>query len=361
MSAPRRIAYFISPHGYGHAARSAAIMEALAALEPGMGFELFTQVPRWFFEESLSGPFGYHDLLTDIGLAQQDSLTADLPETGRRLAALLPFDAARLTALADEVLQAGCRMIVCDIAPLGIAVAQAAGLPSVLIENFTWDWIYADYLATAPELGPYAEALGAWFALADYHIQTAPICQPGIADLTTAPVSRESRVAAAETRQRLGIPEQAPLVLLTMGGIPWDYAFLDQLADQRDIHFVIPGGAEQLERRGNLLLLPQHAAFYHPDLMQAATAVIGKLGYSTLAECYRAGIPYGYVPRPGFRESPPLAAFVEEHMRGLAIQAEEFASGAWLTHLPPLLEQPRLERREANGAEAVARFLLQVV
>jgi len=29
-----RIAFFISPHGYGHAARAAAVMEALHRLDP---------------------------------------------------------------------------------------------------------------------------------------------------------------------------------------------------------------------------------------------------------------------------------------------------------------------------------------
>jgi len=38
-----RIACFISPHGYGHAARAAAVMEALHLLDPGKEFEIFTK------------------------------------------------------------------------------------------------------------------------------------------------------------------------------------------------------------------------------------------------------------------------------------------------------------------------------
>jgi len=68
--APRRIAFFISPHGFGHAARAASVMEALAQIEPSYRFDIFTTVPAWFFAKSNSFTFKYHRLLTDIGLVQ---------------------------------------------------------------------------------------------------------------------------------------------------------------------------------------------------------------------------------------------------------------------------------------------------
>lgn len=360
MVAEYRIAYFVSPHGYGHAARAAAVMEALNVLNPTTSFEIFTQVPRWFFEDSLRRPFGYHSLLTDIGLAQKNALSEDLPETVRRLAAFLPFDSALLVDLAWQVNQLGCQVVICDISPLGIAVAKAAGLPAVLIENFTWDWIYGGYLSVEPRLAPSIAEFRTWFAAADYHLQTEPVCYPRPVSLTTRPVSRKSRTSAAETRQKLGIPPQATAVLLTMGGIPWEYTFLEKLAGQQACYFIIPGAAIHLERRGHLVLLPHHSQFYHPDLVNAVDAIIGKLGYSTLAEAYHNGVPFGYIPRPSFRESEVLTAFAEQRMSSLAIAADQFESGAWMTRLPDLLAQPRFERQEVNGATQAAQFILNL-
>ncbi|MDP6179145.1 MAG: hypothetical protein QGG48_04560 [Desulfatiglandales bacterium] len=34
-------------------------MEAMCKLDLETGFEIFTRVPRWFFDGSLSGNFGY--------------------------------------------------------------------------------------------------------------------------------------------------------------------------------------------------------------------------------------------------------------------------------------------------------------
>jgi hypothetical protein len=71
------LAFFITPHGFGHAARACAVMEALHEREPALRFELFTQTPPWFFEQTLPGLFSYYPLTTDIGLVQETALNED--------------------------------------------------------------------------------------------------------------------------------------------------------------------------------------------------------------------------------------------------------------------------------------------
>lgn len=354
------IAYFVSSHGYGHATRACAVMVALQAAHPQTRFEIFTQIPHWLFAESLSQPFGYHELLTDIGLAQQTAMQEDLPETCRRLAQFIPFEASHLDQLARQLRQLRCRLVVCDIAPLGIAVAKAARLPSILIENFTWDWIYEGYLPTEPCLAAHAAYFHNLFQQARYHIQTEPVCNPHPTAMTVKPVSRKIRATAAEIRQQLQIPQSAKLVLLTMGGIAWEQPFINQLADQ-SAYQVVVAGQSQTERRGNLLLLDRASGLHHPDLINAADAVIGKLGYSTLAEIYQAGVPYGYLARPQFRESPPLVEFVAREMQGLSLSETDLSSGRWLERLPDLLALPRLKRDYENGADTVARFIASII
>jgi UDP:flavonoid glycosyltransferase YjiC (YdhE family) len=356
-----RIAYFISPHGFGHAARAAGVMAAMQEIDSTIRFEIFTRVPRWFFEDSLAGGFGYHAVLTDIGLVQKTSLLADLPATLRRLQAFLPFDQARIIGLARRLHTMQCALVLCDIAPMGIAVAKEAGLPSVLIENFTWDWIYHEYAASNSRIVFYINYLQELFAKADYHLQIEPVCSYRAADLITRPVSRKITTLAAQMRDRLAIPHGVKAIMITMGGIPGHYTFVSQLAHQPESFFVIPGAASEVQRRGNVLLLPHHSAFFHPDLVNACDAVIGKAGYSTVAEVYYAGIPFGYVTRQAFRESPILAAYIAQHMQGVAISQSRFHDGSWLAHLPELLALPRLHRHEPNGADQVARFICQLL
>ena len=165
-------------------------MAALHDLAPSLTCDIFTTVPQWFFAQSLEGPFTYETLLTDIGFIQKTPLLVDLRKTVHRLNAFYPLDRSRVRSLADKVRRKGCQMVVCDIAPLGIAVAREAGIPSVLIENFTWDWIYEGYLEEAPQMEGHILYLRDLFEAADFHVQTVPLCSRKNADLTTLPIGR---------------------------------------------------------------------------------------------------------------------------------------------------------------------------
>jgi hypothetical protein len=360
----RHFAFFITPHGYGHAARAAAVMDFLSELASGAEFEIFTRVPAWFFETSLKAPFHYHDVVTDIGLVQTTSMESNLPETVRQLAALMPFQDHLVKTLARQVREAGSEAVVCDVAALGIAVAREAGLPSFLEENFTWDWMYQGYLDREPAFAPYVAYLRDLYQSVTYHIRTAPAStgQPP-ADLEAGVVSRRPRTAPDIIRGRLGVPQDIPMILITMGGIVTQYPFLDRLAHAGDIRFLVPGGIDAArngayEQHGSLVLIPHHSEFYHPDLTETSNVVIGKLGYSTLAETYSAGVPFAFIPRQDFPETPSMARFATTVMNAEALSEARFFSGDWLDLLPELLSRPRKKPSRPNGGEEIARFLL---
>jgi hypothetical protein len=353
-----RIAYFISPHGFGHAARAAAVMASLREIDPAIAIEIFTTVPEWFFMDSIGAHFEYHSKITDVGLVQKNPLHADLAKTIDQLNCFLPFNSSHIGRMADEIKGFSCELVVCDISPMGIAVAKEAGLPSVLVENFTWDWVYQEYLDFDSRLISHISYLRSLFDAADYHVQTEPVCRPSSkADLTTLPVSRRARSCPEDVRKRLGVPPNSKLVMVTMGGIPLDYDSMGELTVSQDIHFVIPGGRNSKEISDNLIFLPHHSGFFHPDLINASDAVVGKVGYSTLAEVYHGGVPFGYIKRSHFQESEILAGYIRNHMNGILIEEEAFQEGTWVRRLSDLLAYARICRRGPNGAEQTARFL----
>jgi len=351
------VAYFISPHGFGHAARSVAVMEELSRIRANQRFQIFTTVPAWFFEDSLGESFDLHSVVTDIGLIQTSSLEEDVPATVRALDEFLPFESQLITSIASKVRELDCQLVVSDISPLGLAVARAAGLPSVLVESFTWDWIYEGYLEETRELERFQPELRKLFESSDLRIQPDPCCRPEYEARHVGPVSRRFRGSRGETRRRLGIEETRAMVLLTMGGVVWKYTFSENLETEDDVVFVVPGGANQWTTRNNLLLLPHRSPIYHPDLVAAADIVVGKLGYSTLAETYHAGTPLIFVQRPRFPESPVLAAFARKHLPCAEISADAFQRGAWIDDLAALLGSERPAPVAENGAKEIARHL----
>jgi hypothetical protein len=361
MQTKQNIAFFITPHGLGHAARAAAVMAALRAEDPGLSFELFTSVPVSFFQQSIASGLGYHLFDSDIGLVQKAPLHADIPETVTRLDGFLPFDSDQTGDLADKVKSLECQLVVCDIAPIGITVAREAGIPSLLVENFTWDWIYEDYASHRNLLDDHIVYMKGIFGQADYHIQTEPVSRTANADLTTAPVCRRTRQDPAGVRRALNLPLDRKVVLVTMGGIPDECSFLHRLEEHDTVHFVIPAECRNNEIPANVRFLPHRVGFYHPDLVNACDCVIGKLGYSTVAEVYQAGVPYGYVMRPKFREAGVLATFVEEHMPHARFSPAEFSEGTWLERLDELLNMPRDTSKKKNGDSQIADFIFDLL
>ena len=360
MSDAGTIAYFVSPHGFGHASRAAAVMEALVGLRPGLRLEVFTTVPEWFFSDSLTVAFQRHPLRSDVGLVQRSPLEEDPAATAGALERFLPFDDQRLDTLARELQILGCTAVVVDIAPLGIAVAHRAGLPSILVENFTWDWIYEAYFESEPRLRRFADYFGEWFEKCTHWIQTEPVCRPVARARPVAPVSRAQRLEAAETRELLGVEPDRPIVLLTMGGAAVRLPFVEQLERQADLVFVAMANVEEVSRRSNVILLPERSPIYLPDLMAAADAVVGKVGYSTVAEAFAAGQRYAIVERPAFPEVPVLTAFVQRHLPAIDIPRAGFEEGRWIDRLPELLERPRAEARGSVGALAAAREIMDL-
>ena len=355
------IAYFITPHGFGHAARSAAVIEALHARLPGAQFSLFTTVPKWFFDNSLTAPYEYHPICVDVGLVQRTPLIADLDKTRAELERFIPFDPMRVDSLAGQLSDMSCDLVVCDVSPLGIAAARQAGIESVLIENFTWDWVYSGIPGLASHAGHLIEYLEHVYAQADYRIQTEPLCNRVDADRIVGPVSRPPRRSADQIRDQLSVAAETKLVLVTMGGVAQNYRFLEASAVPDRVHLVVSGGSEQVRSTVKVTWLPMNSDYYHPDLMHASDAVIAKVGYSTLAEAFNSGVPFGYIRRPDFKESEILAGFVESRMSGFQISPDAFFNGSWIHQIRNLLTLPRLNRNAGNGAHQIAEFMVDKI
>lgn len=349
----KKVACFITPHGFGHATRMSAVLEALLQQVPDLHPQLFTTVPESLFAETLED-FSYFPVHCDIGLIQKDGMHADIPATISCLQEFLPFSDSLVKELARKI--AGCSLVLCDISPLGIAVAKEAGIPSVLIENFTWDWIYQAYLGKHPELLPAIEYLTAQYQHADIHISTEPVCGRASEQLHCGPIFRRIRKQRQEVRKKLDCRGKR-LVLITMGGIDLELPFVHQLPEFKNTIFLIAGQAKNHRLADNVILLARNSDFYHPDLINAVDCVVCKSGYSTVAECFQAGVPILTVGRASFPESPLLEEFCASRLEGESLSQEEFFSGNWLSRLDSLLSTRRTAPASQNGANSVAGYL----
>ncbi|MHB8809346.1 MAG: hypothetical protein ACYC9M_04960 [Desulfobulbaceae bacterium] len=349
-----RLGCCISAHGFGHAARTAAVIQALAALTP-VHCTVVSQVPPWFFRSCLPCPFTQYSWQADVGLVQLSAFREDLPATLRELSRFYPLSQERVSRVAEVF--ARCDLVLCDIAPLGIAAARQAGIPSVLLENFTWDWLYEGYLEQWAGFRPFLPLLRDLNQQADYHIQATPNCAPGPCDLQAGPIARRIRRSREEIRQKLGLADGQRLVLISMGGLGMSGISLQLPDDDGNIFYLVAGQGGEARMQEHVRFLPPDSGLEHPDLVAASDAVIGKAGYSTLAEVYRAQVPFAYIRRHGFPESEALVSFIRQEMAGLEIAEQELANNGLAGRIPDLLALVPPPSRLPDGASQCAAFL----
>lgn len=359
------IAYFISSHGFGHASRASAIMEAIYDRDPQIRFEIFTGTPEWLFRDAYLTNYQYHDGAVDVGLVQRSPMEHDLPKTIEAVTKYIDSIPVKAEKIAAELKALDVRTVVCDISPLGIIAGKKAGLPVILFENFTWDWIYEIYEPEYPEFIRIDQRYREFFAQADVRIQSDPLCDPvdqSAPNIYYAPpVSRRPHHSPEELRQKLQIPANHRIGLISMGGIPEDLEFAVNSQIPENVTLLLPGTFTKTEKVGNKILLPHHSGVYHPDMVHAADFVIGKAGYSTIGEVCASGAAYGFISRNNFRESEVTSAFLKNRPNTLEIQMDRFERFTLDEEIHALLAMGKIAPQAVNGSEITAEIILQTL
>ena len=355
------IAAFITSHGFGHAGRMSAVLDALHARRPEVVVDVFTEVPAGFLDSSLVAPHRWISCRTDVGMVQQGPFQSDLHATATVVTAFLDGLDAAADAAAERLRAAGCTVALCDISPLGIVAAARAGIPAVLIENFRWDWIYAEVDDAPPLLRTAGRRMAEIFRSAALHLQVEPMCDrmPG-AEQIAVPVARGARVSREAARKALGLHEDETMVLVTTGGVTGEQGFIDALHARPDVRFVVTG-APRSGTEGNVTRIANRDPLYLPDVIRASDGVVAKLGYSTLAEVWREGRPFLRVPRSQWPEGPALSAWAAAHMPGFATDERTFESGRWVDRINELVALPSHPAQERAGQDRIAERVAQLL
>lgn len=339
-------------------------MVELQRLYPELTIDILTTAPQEIFEQTGVRNARYLRHIVDLGLVQRSATEEDIPKTIESLGALYPLSDSFIAGTIALFGNRRPQLIVGDIAPCATIVAKHLGIPSIIVQNFTWPWIYAGYEDREPRFRRFIDYLETLFRAATLTIVAEPGCVPR-QDLpentiVVPPVARRPRMDRQSVREKIGAPENKPLVLLSMGGMPLELPFLEQLHHHEELFWVVGASVSTIQRNRNVLLFPPQSELYHPDLVQAADVVVSKLGYSTVAETVTYGTRLAAVERPQFREHHVLSSFVRDRVRTNEISEQSFWQGTWIPGMLELLSQPPLHSPAPGlgataAAEAIAR------
>uniref|UniRef100_A0A8H7Y3N0 Inositol hexakisphosphate-domain-containing protein n=1 Tax=Psilocybe cubensis TaxID=181762 RepID=A0A8H7Y3N0_PSICU len=149
VATPSTLAYYCSGHGYGHATRVSAFTRYLLSgnpLERPIVY-IVSSAPEHVFSDSIACGAKYRYAEIDPVIVQPLAYRVDRRQSVEVLKKFLSKKDNLLERERQWLVEVNAHGVLSDAAFLGCLAGRAAGLPSILITNFSFDSVYS-YLST---------------------------------------------------------------------------------------------------------------------------------------------------------------------------------------------------------------------
>lgn len=327
---------------------------------------------RAVFEEVLKANehfadlFHFHNRTLDTGAVQDGPFRVQPLATLQRYHDTVHLQHGELVAQEVAFLaRHGITDVVADATPVACAAGRAAGCRSVsILSNFTWDGMFASMLEELPE-GPRGEGRAAHDAQMaafasmvrqcerDYCAATAYLQLPGatppppgfdsnrvvplplLSRQATSPASAV-RCAMEPAGAAAASGDTCKVLLLGFGGHSAEWTLVDSALPVGWRCWVLGATPQDMPSSGRWTAVPPDLSHRVPDLVAAADAVLGKLGYGFVSECICNDTPLVYVPRSHWPEEAYLEGYIAGPRgvgRAVRMPLEDFVGGQWEEYL----------------------------
>ncbi len=353
----------ITNHGFGHAARTAAVAGMIQQLNPEIKLIITTTAPRWLIASYIPGDFVYRAYGYDVGVIQADSLNMDLPATIAKWQDIIDRQEEIVRSEANFLREQQVDLVLADIPPLAPLIAHRANVPCWGATNFGWDFIYRDW---GEDFADITDWISSCYQQCDRLFRL-----PMHESLNRFTVMEDvgltgghPRYEIAELQEKLGFTHsQDKTALLVFGGLGLQaipYHNLSNFPDWRFLTF--DKAAPSLP---NLYPIPDPSGtdlgqHYRPvDLFPLCGLVVSKPGYTTYAEAMMANVPIATIQRQGFAESAKLLDGLQDHSPHQIITDQDFFHGQWDFMNQPIQTARTGQAYRNDGTETIAQAVVQ--
>jgi hypothetical protein len=348
----------ISGHGYGHAAQTVTVLNALARAVPGLTVILRSQVPREFFERRLAFPFELSRARQDIGCMQDGPLHIDASATWLEHLRFHSGWKERVLAEVCAMKRRAPDLVLSNISYLAIVAGHEGGFPTVALGSLTWDQVLGDLAgANRPKHRELIRRIRKSYRMANLMIRLHPAIPlkafhqvRNVSAVVEKVVSRRSTLRAMI---RAGRDEA--LVLVAFGGIRLAGLPFSEMQTMHGYRFIVDAPVPQ---DSTTIHAAASLPFSFSELFASVDIILTKPGYSTVVQAVASRKSVVYVRRYNFADEPVLVAYLHRYGRGLELSIEDFISGRWRAALDEVqsLPQPAALPR-LSGANEAARVL----
>jgi hypothetical protein len=354
----RHLVVDLSGHGYGHAAMTIPILNALRRDWPGLRLTVRTTVPRAWLVERLTGNFDYASH-ADFGMVMADAVHVVPNESAFAYWCRHSDWDDTLSHATTNLASLKPSLLLSNIPYLSLAAAHRAGIPAVALGSNNWADIYRRYCKQFVGAQKIQKVMVEAYASAQTFLQVTPsMAMPSICNgRRVGPVASLGQDRRSELRRQLGLEADQIIALLALGGVPIELPIA---------HW---------PRLGNLrLVLASTLSVSHPDVAMASSlnfpfldlvrscdVVISKTAYALCMEAACSGIPMLLVSRQEWPEEAPLRKWLVRHGRFLTLTEEKLKSGEFLAEIQFVRSIPSPPIPAPSGVMEVATMLRDVL
>lgn len=346
----------LTAHGFGHAAMTAPVVNALADKLPALRLTLQSNHPKDLLTSRFEAPFEQIDGDHDFGLEMASATEIRLEESAEAYRALHGRLADVVTEQATRMLDLGVDLLLANIGYIPLLAARQAGIPALALSCLHWADIYRHYFSNRPESAAIEAEMLAGYRSAQLFLRPAPAMpMPGLTNSRAiGPIAAIGRGDKEAIRWRLGVTKGMRLGFIAFGGVDsgLPLARWPRLEGWRWLVAGDPAG------HPDLIAFDRRLVDF-PDALRSSDVVVTKPGYGTFSEAAVNGVPVLFVPRPDWPESPVMIAWLTEHGQCRPIAATDlFDSVILQKQLQTLFSSPRKPLVRPTGAEEGASVLL---
>lgn len=384
----KTILFYPSGHGFGHAVRQIEIIKEIFKynLQNGRSHKVIvrTTAPEWIFNKSLelyfnklypdgfkkiSGWFSYFYVQNDVGTIQKDSLNMDIDSTYKAALDFYMNLNERAACEAEFIKSQNVDLIVGDIPPLAFAAAEKAGVSSVGVSNFSWDYIYEEFIGDNSGFLKIIDIIRAAYSKCGRLLKLPFACPlPAFKEtLPVAMIARKPYMASDEVYDLLSLDrlefEGRKTVMISFGGFDTDGIIYENLeAYESEFMFLTTAPIKTGKKNPRCVKYIDTAScgVSFENLFSVFDIIATKPGYGVVGDILGAGAMCLYTDRGRFREYEYLVNFLEKHsISSLYITRDEILNCDFKAKINELLARRKKPAAiNLNGAYECAMAII---
>lgn len=351
----------LSAHGYGHFSQVAPVINSLMKRLPELELTFRTTLPADVIAARVPYPFARQNVADDFGMLMHNAIDVDVAASLERYKTFHADWPRLLHSVADDLKAAKPDLVLADAPYLTLAGARQAHIPAVALCSLNWADVldgYADAHARREIVPRIAES----YAAAQCFMQPMPsmdmprLQSAGVKLQPVGALGCPGVARAEELRLQLGLAGDVRLVLVGMGGMPFNVSTKNwpETVNGEPLHYLLPPGWDKPGTHATFL---SDVPLSYSDVLASVDLIITKPGYGMFVEAVAAGVPVIYVERDDWPDTLSLESWIAQHGRAVKVSREGLTGDELYGAMPVLLSAGRhAPVIPAGGAEVSVKL-----